>query len=69
MGDWLAAERLSIPTFRSAGAATDCCLLVLGPRVIRWLQYLANQEYEDMAREGGECPTGSAKMYRRWAGC
>ena len=36
-------------TFRSAGAAVTALFICwwLGPRVIRWLKYLARQEYED----------------------
>ena len=33
----------------------------LGPRVIRWLKYLARQEYEDKAREQGGMSDGISK--------
>ena len=59
----LAAERLSVlhlSQCRGGGDGT-AALLVAGAAVIRWLQYLANQEYEDMAREGGGMSDGSAK--------
>ena len=63
-GDWLSPLNVfQYSTFRSAGAAVTALLLCwwLGPRVIRWLQYLANQEYEDMAREGGGMSDGVSK--------
>ena len=63
-GDWLSPLNVfQYSTFRSAGAAVTALLICwwLGPRVIRWLQYLANQEYEDMAREGGGISDGVSK--------
>ena len=50
-------------TFRSAGAAVTALFICwwLGPRVIRWLKYLARQEYEDRAREEGGMSDGSSK--------
>ena len=51
-------------TFRSAGAAVTALFICwwLGPRVIRWLKYLARQEYEDKAREqGGMSDDGISK--------
>jgi phospho-N-acetylmuramoyl-pentapeptide-transferase len=63
-GDWLSPLNVfQYSTFRSAGAAVTALLICwwLGTRVIRWLQYLANQEYEDMAREGGGMSDGVSK--------
>ena len=50
-------------TFRSAGAAVTALFICwwLGPRVIRWLKYLARQEYEDKAREQGGMSDGISK--------
>jgi phospho-N-acetylmuramoyl-pentapeptide-transferase len=50
-------------TFRSAGAAVTALFICwwLGPHVIRWLKYLARQEYEDRAREGGGMSDGISK--------
>ena len=50
-------------TFRSAGAAVTALFICwwLGPRVIRWLKYLARQEYEDKARERGGMSDGISK--------
>mgnify|MGYP000008072339 FL=1 len=50
-------------TFRSAGAAVTALFICwwLGPRVIRWLKYLARQEYEDQAREQGGMSDGISK--------
>lgn len=50
-------------TFRSAGAAVTALFICwwLGPRVIRWLKYLARQEYEDKAREQGVMSDGISK--------
>ena len=51
------------PTFRSAGAAVTALFICwwLGPRVIRWLKYLARQEYEDKARKQGGMSDGISK--------
>ena len=50
-------------TFRSAGAAVTALFICwwLGPRVIRWLKYLARQEYEDKARKQGGMSDGISK--------
>ena len=50
-------------TFRSAGAAVTALFICwwLGSRVIRWLKYLARQEYEDQAREQGGMSDGISK--------
>ncbi len=50
-------------TFRSAGAAVTALFICwwLGPRMIRWLKYLARQEYEDRAREQGGMSDGISK--------
>ena len=63
--DWLSALNVfQYSTFRSAGAAVTALLLCwwLGPRVMRWLQYLAKQEYVDTAHQSDGISGGSNKQ-------
>ena len=62
--DWLSPLRVfQYITFRGAGAAVTALLVCwwLGPRVIRWLQSLVTQEYEDRARAEGDMNDGVTK--------
>ena len=63
--DWLSPLRVfQYITFRGAGAAVTALLLCwwLGPRVIRWLQRIVPQEYEDRAHPAGETKRGIPTM-------
>ena len=62
--DWFSPMNVfQYSTFRSAGAAVTALFFCwwLGPRVIRWLHYLARQEYEDKARTQGGMSDGISK--------
>ncbi|MDG2213091.1 MAG: phospho-N-acetylmuramoyl-pentapeptide-transferase [Verrucomicrobiota bacterium] len=62
--DWFSPMNVfQYSTFRSAGAAVTALFFCwwLGPRVIRWLYYLARQEYEDKARSQGGMNDGISK--------
>jgi len=62
--DWFSPMNVfQYSTFRSAGAAVTALFFCwrLGPRVIRWLHYLARQEYEDKARSQGGMNDGISK--------
>ena len=62
--DWLSPMNVfQYSSFRSAGAAVTALFFCwwLGPRVIRFLHYLARQEYEDKARTQGGMSDGISK--------
>ena len=62
--DWLSPMNVfQYSSFRSAGAAVTALFFcwLLGPRVIRFLHYLARQEYEDKARTQGGMSDGISK--------
>lgn len=62
--DWLSPMNVfQYSSFRSAGAAVTALFFCwwLGPRIIRFLHYLARQEYEDKARTQGGMSDGISK--------
>ncbi len=62
--EWLSPMNVfQYSSFRSAGAAVTALFFCwwLGPRVIRFLHYLARQEYEDKARTQGGMSDGISK--------